>query len=277
MTTVSIPVTLCAEKEVHSISFNDEGNVWTNDHDWLDDTLVDLGLPRSMCMIQAEEVAKCINYSGGKYRDSHDTRVVFGAKVCSVLSMFCEYGNNCVTTTIPGVSIYIFDAIVKMVIDESSRYFTNEKYILSYNAVEYMLETMTSISSCAHGSFAMIGVKGRLDKLKSGVHRARELTKDPRKQSVFSLLLDLAFLASDLPEYVQAISTEKNGFNAIYSISKKLLDIPDSTWGTHGLFGLPYPDEVRTEQGDLALLFNMIIEEANRYTASVVTSPGDMR
>lgn len=91
------------------------------------------------------------------------------------------------------------------------------------------------------------------------------------------MLLDLAFLASDFVEYVQTISTEKNGFNVICSISKKLLDIPDSTWGIHGLFGLPYPDKVRTEQGDLALLFSMIIEETNRYTDSVVTSPGGVR
>jgi hypothetical protein len=174
MTTVSIPVRDCVEGEVHSISFDDEGNVWTNDHDWLDDTLVDLGLPRNMCMIQAEEVAKCINYPGGKYRDSSDARLVFGSKVCSVISSYCRIGRDTVRPTTPEVSIHVFDTIVKRVINESSRYFTDEQYILGRNAVEYMLETMTSISSCAYGSYAMMRSKDRLDKLIAGVRRVSE-------------------------------------------------------------------------------------------------------
>lgn len=89
MTTVSIPIRGCVEGEVHSISFDDDRNVWINDHDWLDDTLVDLGLDKPKCIKVTDDLKEYLDheYEVMRLRLNHEDQWQwFGRCLCEIAS-----------------------------------------------------------------------------------------------------------------------------------------------------------------------------------------------
>jgi hypothetical protein len=97
MTTVSIPVRDCIEGEVHSISFDNERNVWTSNHDWFDETLVDLGLDPPKCLKTAADLKEYLDheYDVTRVRLNHKGRWQwFGRCLCEIASGWITVGRH---------------------------------------------------------------------------------------------------------------------------------------------------------------------------------------
>jgi hypothetical protein len=278
MVTISVPVRYCAEGEVHSVSFDDEGNVWTSDHDWLDDTLVDLGLDEPDCLGKIEAIQEVIDQrSAIKGEIGGFENMVFGFLLHTVKSVK-KYEGQYLFVFSHEDAARIIVSVIQRVIRECGAFFKNK--LTASKLIDGANLTLRTIEK-TRDTYHYPDMKDTYVEARVFENWVRStwpnrcmgdpLWMDKEPDRLKRMILKILSRIMTWSNGIHYIKVETDVSATLYhsSFANDLMNV---------IIMRAVCEQVHMSRSDAVDIFNKImIDEINKYTASVVTSPGGVR